>query len=203
MSYAVIHRAKSNIQPSGDGYFISESPPWLLFLADGLGSGNKARHAADIATALAREYCRDPDVKRMQMLPDLLTLCHKKLKNSRGAALGSVVLDKEQINFCGVGNIRLLIAGKTQKLLCSQPGIAGAQIPKRLTVKTVSTKNFTTGFIFSDGISLRSVLRTAEHPFRPLKVLAEEIDMLNGNTDDSTVIVFELNNWTGEPNGNE
>ena len=195
MNFEVIHEAKSNNNPSGDAFFVSQDAPWLMLLADGLGSGDKAKYAANLAVYLFEEYCQGSSNRRTNIFPDLLINCHQKLKRSRGAALGGVILDNDnkQLFFCGVGNIRLVLAGNTRKCFCSQPGIVGAQLPRRITLKAVSTQAYSTGFLFSDGISLRSVLRTAENPFRPLSLLAEEINWLNGNSDDKTLIVFEIN----------
>ena len=39
---------------------------------------------------------------------------------------------------------------------------------------------------------MRSVFKTAAHPYRLPEVLADEIEMINGNTDDRTLIVFSI-----------
>lgn len=196
MDYAVIHHSKSNIDPSGDAYFISRDHPRLFLLADGLGSGEEAREAAEIAASTARTYCCEDAEIRKDMLPDFFINCHKKLKYSRGIAMGAVIFDEEnkQLLFSGVGNVRLILAGNNIKSILCQPGIVGLQLPRLISVKTVSTKDYIMGFLFSDGISIRSVLEAAETPFRLPSKLADEINMLNGNSDDKTLIVFKLVN---------
>lgn len=194
MDYALIHQAKFNIKPSGDAYFISEDSPRLFLIADGLGSGKKARHAADMAVSLAKKACLTPPSGGQDFLLFLFEHCHQKLKHSRGAALGAVLLDSEnsKLLFCGVGNIRLVVAGETIKSISSQPGIIGSQIPRKISVKNISMEDYITGFLFSDGISMRSVFKTAAHPYRLPEVLAAEIERINGNTDDRTLIVFSI-----------
>lgn len=197
MDYEIVYQAKLNNQNHGDAYFISQNSPWLMVVADGLGSGDKARDAANIAVSLARNYCLSSNSAPLKrdIFPDFLIQCHQKLKRTRGAAVAGVVLDAEAeaLTFCGVGNIRLFLAGARGKTLCSQPGIVGVQMPKRISVNKIPLESYATGFLFSDGISLRSVLRAADTPYRPLKILADEIQMLNGNSDDRTLIVFSIN----------
>lgn len=195
LNYALIHQAKFNITPSGDAYYVSEDEPRLFLIADGLGSGEKARDAAEIAISLARKVCLDRSADRRKILPGFFTLCHQKLKNSRGIALGCVLLDDEnkEVLFCGVGNIRFVMAGGKIKSVPSQPGIVGSQLPRRISVKNISTEGYAAGFLFSDGISTRSVYRAASYPYRPPQVLADEIDKLNGCSDDKTLIVFPIN----------
>lgn len=196
LDYVVFCQAKNDIPPSGDCFFISNGAPWLLLLADGLGSGEKARLAADTAVSLAEEFCmKYQDHNRSLLLPNLITRCHQNLKNTRGAAVAGVLLDSEnkRLHFCGVGNIRFTIAGRVIKSLFSQPGIVGVQTLPRVTVKTMSTEGYHTGFLFTDGISLDSVLTIARNPYLSLNKLAEEVILLNNNVrDDKTVIVFSI-----------
>lgn len=195
MDYVVFCRAKNDTPPSGDCFFISDDAPWLLLLADGLGSGEKARFAASTAVSLAEEFCiKYQDHNRSLLLSNLITRCHQNLKNTRGAAVAGVLLDSEnkRLHFCGVGNIRFTAAGKVIKSLFSQPGIVGVQALPRVTVKTMSTEGYHTGFLFSDGISLNSVLTMARNPYLSPKRLAEGVIRLNKSRDDKTVIVFSI-----------
>lgn len=194
MDCAIIHKAKSEGEPNGDMFFVSSEAPRLLVVADGLGSGEKAKNAANIAVDLARDLCLCAPGSRKKVFQDYFLHCHQKLRHSRGAAVAMVLLDPIQgsLTFGGVGNIRLVIAGCKSKTICSQPGIVGVQMPRKMTVKRFSTDGYATGFLFSDGISLRSVLRAAAIPNRPVQLLAEEIDSLNGNSDDKTLLVFSI-----------
>jgi len=194
LDFAIIHKPKLHNSNNGDAYFISQDAPWFLMVADGLGAGDKAKEAANIAVTLAKDFCLKPGCQRRECLPVFLTTCHQKMKRSRGAAIAGVVIDKteEILSFCGIGNIRLLLAGGKHKSVCCQPGIVGVKIPRRISITELKTTPYVTGFLFSDGISVRSVLRAAQDPHRPLPVLAQEIEVLNGNADDQTLIVFSL-----------
>lgn len=198
MDLAIIHKAKTNGTIIGDMYFVSPEAPWLLIVADGLGSGEKARNAANIPIELAKNMCLETsfaaESSREKMFSDLFLECHQKLRRSRGAVMAGVVLEptRQLLTFCGVGNVRLVIAGGKSKYLSSHPGIIGVQMPRRITASQFSTEEYTAGFLFSDGISLRSVLRAAAVPDRPVQLLADEIDSLNGNEDDRTLLVFSL-----------
>lgn len=194
MDYEIVHEAKLNNSHNGDAFFVSDNFPWFLMIADGLGSGEKARRSSNIAASLAKSWCLDPEVCRKEILATFLAHCHQKLKRTRGAAVAGVVVDSKNrvLTFGGIGNIRLVVAGGKQKSLYCQPGIVGVQMPRKICPNEISMEHYTTGFLFSDGISIRSVLRTAQDPHRPLNVLAEEIQKLNGNLDDRTLIVFSF-----------
>lgn len=194
MEHSVIHQAKNYAQPCGDCYYVSDNAPWFFILADGLGSGDEARFAANTAISVAKEFCQKYREDRKLHLSDLICRCHQELKSTRGAAIGGVLLDEDnnELLFCGVGNIRLTLAGRHSKSVFSQPGIVGAQTLPRLSVKGVPLKDYFTGFLFSDGISPESVLAAAQNPYLPLKRLAEEVYRMNKTIDDKTLIVFSI-----------
>lgn len=194
MDYEIVHEAKLNNSHNGDAFFVSDTSPQFLMIADGLGSGVKAKRSSNIAASLAKSWCLDPTVCWKESLTIFLAHCHQKLKRTQGAAIAAVVVDRENriLTFGGIGNIRLVVAGGKQKALYCQPGIVGVQMPRKICTNEISIRNYTTGFFFSDGISIRSVLRAAQDPHRPLNVLAEEILKLNGNLDDRTLIVFSF-----------
>lgn len=191
---AIIHKPKLSNSDNGDAYFISPDAPWFLMIADGLGAGNKARETARVAVSLAQCCCLESPDQRKESLLSFITTCHQKLKRSRGAAVAVVVLDRaeKKLSFCGIGNIRLVLAGSSHKSFCCQPGIVGVKMPRKICVTELDTNRYATGFFFSDGISVRSVLRAAQDPHRPLNIIANEIEELNGNSDDQTLIVFSL-----------
>ena len=194
MDYEILHQAKLNSVHNGDAFFVSEDSPWLFVIADGLGAGEKAGRSSNIAVSLAKNWCLDPSICRKEALPDFLIHCHQKLKRTRGASVAGLIVDckNNTLTFGGIGNIRLVVAGSKRKSLYSQPGIVGVRMPRKICINEISTEHYTTGFFFSDGISIRSVLRAAQDPHRPLVTLKEEIRMLNGNLDDQTLIVFSF-----------
>ncbi|WP_159940418.1 MULTISPECIES: ATP-binding SpoIIE family protein phosphatase [unclassified Nocardiopsis] len=108
---------------SGDALaFRSGAGRRTVMLADGLGHGEPAAEASDLAARFVLDNGGTaPEV--------LLRRLHEELRRTRGIAVALAEVDesRHRLTFCGVGNIgaRLYRGGRWETLL-SQPGIVGA-----------------------------------------------------------------------------
>lgn len=96
---------------------------------DGLGHGPEAGVAADAAVRYVSEHLDD-------RLDTLFAGCDSALRNTRGAAMGIVVVDSEagMVTYAGVGNTRAFIYGDSRHRFSSDYGIVGAGY-RRLVVE--------------------------------------------------------------------
>lgn len=131
--------AKTPSTVSGDAFWYTEDGPRLwTAVVDGLGYGLPAAEAAGVAIASLAQAVEqlsgeneplDPETA----LPDILRGCDKRLRQTRGAALGLALFDAERGAgvFAGVGNIELRVLGPIDQAhpIC-MPGIVGAGLTR-------------------------------------------------------------------------
>jgi len=118
-----IHVPLGGYQNSGDALaFRSGSGRHTVMLADGLGHGDAAAEASDLAVRFVLANGGDAPASLLRGL-------HEVLRRTRGAAVALADIDESghRITFCGVGNVgaRLYGGGRWDALL-SRPGIVGA-----------------------------------------------------------------------------
>ncbi|MEU0007908.1 ATP-binding SpoIIE family protein phosphatase [Streptomyces sp. NPDC006314] len=155
-----------------------------LLLADGLGHGPKAAHAAGAAVAELRRIAHLPPV-------DILRRLHTVLRPTRGAAVSVAQVDTEraELTFAGVGNVGArLRTGNTWTSLLTHPGIVGAYFPARVPLRRVPWHRDSLLVVHSDGLPSRwsppedphllahdpsvvaaTILRDAGSPARPVR----------------------------------
>ena len=109
----------------GDSWGCAQSSDLLtIIIADGLGHGIEAKVASAHAVRILRE---NPTVAP----GDLIELCHRALRGTRGAAVAVARIDraKDIVSFSGVGNISARINSNSRpQNLVSVNGTAGHQI---------------------------------------------------------------------------
>ncbi|WP_258053103.1 SpoIIE family protein phosphatase [Streptomyces sp. Ru73] len=138
-------------QESGDGCTVVDTEDFrTAIVVDGLGHGPAAAEAAQ--TAL-RAFRRVPEAP----LPDVLTTVHRALRRTRGAAVGLLRLHEEHGEYCGVGNIRVLVLGPdgVHHRLTGRPGIAGLQLPAASRVSDLPLGPDGIAVLHTDGINHR------------------------------------------------
>jgi anti-sigma regulatory factor (Ser/Thr protein kinase) len=83
----------------GDAWDINDSPPSRrLLVVDGLGHGPEAAEAAQAAVQAFAG-------KQPATLTELLNDLHSALVTTRGAAAAATEWSRDQVKFCGIGNI--------------------------------------------------------------------------------------------------
>jgi hypothetical protein len=159
---------------------------------DGLGHGPEAAIASQAAITTCYEY---PTLAPAQLLKKM----HIALKNTRGAAVTIVDIDKMQstVQFSGIGNINgIIITNQANHHLLSTDGIVG------VTPMATHPKEFTYScsypalcILHSDGLTTRWALSkypglSSRHPAIIAGVLYR--DFARGN-DDTTLLVLQQN----------
>lgn len=120
----------------------------LLALVDGLGHGERAAQAADLALKLLREA---PEAS----LTALLARLDEGLRQTRGVAIGLARLGPGNLlSAAGVGNVALLLghAGRFAALP-SQPGFVGGGLPARIIEQNRALDPGDLVLLHTDGVS--------------------------------------------------
>ncbi len=119
----------------------------VLALADGLGHGPEAAHAAKLAIHTVGEHLS-------HNCEQLFEVCNDALTSTRGVALSIVIVDteKNQIEVASVGNIRTRLLGEVKDFhFGGARGIVGAGY-RNLLPETASLRNEELIVMFSDGM---------------------------------------------------
>jgi serine phosphatase RsbU (regulator of sigma subunit) len=191
--WGVAGRARREGATSGDRHLVVPIPRGaLVAVVDGLGHGEEAAAAAEIATHALSQH-------PAEALPALVRRCHEALRGTRGAAMTLAVVDVEAgtLMWGGIGNVegRLVRASALERsegpLLLG--GVVGFRTPQlRPTVTPLRAGDI---FILStDGVVPHYVeelvLTDAVQP------MADRILRRFGRDDDALVLVAR---WRGAP----
>jgi len=174
---------------------------WLLAVIDGLGHGQEAFHAAQIAKQVIKE-------SNQPHLSTILSDCHVAMKNTRGAVIGLVFIDygQNRLTWVGTGNAGGKIVWRgdrgrlEQSTLMSMPGIVGFNLPKP-NQQVYNMKPGTLIIMFTDGISDRWVFPEGNWLFEmETEALAARLMKSYGkDTDDSLIAVVRYPNGDQRP----
>lgn len=125
LATGVVSLAKPGSPVCGDGWLVEEKADRsVIAVADGLGHGPLAAEAAEAVLGLVAKHSeRGPAA--------ILKEAHEALRNTRGAAVAIVELDRaaRRLRFAGLGNVdgRLFLASESHHLV-SHNGTAGREI---------------------------------------------------------------------------
>ncbi len=179
-------RPKQGQSVSGDTYVICEleQNQMLIAVIDGLGGGDEAARAADLAANVVRSHPNYP-------LGDLIRQSHTVLHNTRGVVMALLRLDgnEHRAEFVGVGNIGIQVYSSQQIKPISKNGILGYRLPALLQLRYTYNPG-DTFVLYSDGISSRFSLDTTLNLKLTPQLLADSILQTYGKPiDDATVVV--------------
>jgi phosphoserine phosphatase RsbX len=116
---------------SGDLHFVCCAPHSVLIaVIDGIGHGQEAAEVASAAAAVLRGAVDEPIIS-------LITLCHEKLRGSRGVVMSLASVDARHgmMTWLGVGNVQGVLIradakqGPARETLLLRAGVVGAQLP--------------------------------------------------------------------------
>ncbi len=188
LEYYVKARPMEGMAVSGDAFLVTEAAGGVLVcVMDGLGHGEEAAKAAEVAKGLISRYAGDA-------LLDLVRHCHEGLKQTRGIVASFVRFEPEEdaISWVGVGNVEALVfnrdAGSKYKreALASRGGVIGYTLPSlHCSSLAVHAGDFlvmaTDGIAgaFIDGIDLDA----------PLALMADRIVEEYGKTSDDVLVL--------------
>lgn len=146
-------RSVDRAAESGDRCIVTPTHEGaLLVVVDGLGHGEKAAEAAQVAVATVHEFTDSS-------ILSIFSRCHERLKGTRGVVMSLALINAAErtMTWAGVGNVEgLLIRGGTgsearKSHLIQSRGVIGDRLPPLV----VSTKSMSEGDIvicFTDGI---------------------------------------------------
>lgn len=180
---------------SGDRGLVIPFPNGVLAAAvDGLGHGEAAYLAAEVATATMGMHAEEEPTA-------LVKICHHQLKSTRGAvmSLASINAHEGVMTWLGIGNVdgqlwRVIAHPPTRESLLTRSGVVGYQLPPlrayRLSVTAGDLLIFTT-----DGISSNYAKHLpADDPmlrYQQVHEIARRIlDRSGKTTDDALVLVI-------------
>lgn len=176
----------------GDGFSSTLSPDYVrLFLGDGLGHGEDAAKAVEMAIDAFQACTETEPAETIRYIND----CVKK---TRGlvATVAIFNLKEKTWKICGVGNIATKILGPTfSKGYMAYNGIIGLNLPRTLNAQEISYEKGQHVIMCSDGIKSRWDLLKYPSILRyDLSVLgASLIKDFGRYTDDMSVLACKIN----------
>ena len=145
---------------SGDRYWAGDVANGMMFaVIDGLGHGQAAAAASDIAIATLERHVGDP-------LIELLRRCHESLRGTRGVAMSLAVFNTENamLTWIGVGNVEGTLlrrdSGLPSDKLLLRNGVVGIHLPiLRAGELAVQSGDILT--MVTDGVTAEGPLRVS------------------------------------------
>lgn len=172
----------------GDAWSVREfGARQLICIVDGLGHGPLAAMASARAIAVF-EAARPDDTPAA-----IMTRAHEQLKETRGAVMGILALDRQAntADYCGIGNIAAAIhLGTESRHLLSIEGTVGYRMRGTRT-QTVPWESTAVAVLYTDGLSgrwgpARYPGLLSRHPSLIASVLFRDHAR---DTDDATIVV--------------
>jgi len=188
IEYGVARLTLPGEAASGDHFLVKDGADGdLVAVVDGIGHGEEAAAAAQVAVATLEQQPATP-------LDSLLRLCHERLEGTRGVVISLAAFhpSKPAMAWVGVGNVDgLLLRARPDKQLRDEAlllrrGIAGIRLPPiSIRVHTISEGD--TLVLATDGI--RDGFRDAIGRHAPPQQIADRILAEYGTrTDDALVL---------------
>jgi phosphoserine phosphatase RsbX len=139
---------------SGDKYVVQASRDGVLIgVVDGLGHGNEAAAAAQIAISTLQEH-------RDESIVSLVELCDKELKGSRGVVmcLAAINVRDETLTWIGIGNVDAVLLHSDTNTIPSHEHVLlrGGVVGYNLPILQTDTLPISTGDLLilrTDGIN--------------------------------------------------
>jgi len=131
LEWGIANRVLAGERVSGDRHVVCFFPGGALAaVIDGVGHGEEAAEAAEIAAKVLQERASEP-------VPLLVEACHEALKGTRGAVMSVVSFqaDEAQLAGIGVGNVETVFLRATPdgekigEFLVLRSGLVGSRLP--------------------------------------------------------------------------
>lgn len=174
---------------SGDRHLVSPYPDgFLIAVVDGLGHGEEAAAAAEVAISTLQTHILEPVIPLMKQ-------CHEALKRTRGAAISVASFSgaDDSMTWLGVGNVEGVLLRADRNAIPAQeeiklfPGVAGYRLPSlRAAVTPVNPGDLV--IFFTDGIR-RDFLSEPIPRQSPQLIAGRICEKHSKRTDDALVLV--------------
>ncbi len=168
MEYGFAVASVDGQRESGDTHVVQYGEDLALIAAiDGIGHGDSAAAAAQIAAEVIRSHGTEP-------LEELAQICHHELRSTRGAVMSLASIDPRtgQMQWLGVGNVQGIVQragsamGTAQEALLLRAGVVGAQLPvvhsTSVTLQAGDTIVFATDGVQSEFVRDLSAIETPQ-----------------------------------------
>jgi anti-sigma regulatory factor (Ser/Thr protein kinase) len=184
---SVYSRPKPGFKSNGDAYFIKRyEDNAIVSVIDGIGHGDKAFEASQIALGVLENRFRDE-------LEKIVFDIHRKSRGSRGCVMAIVRVHKEgRIEYLGVGNIRTQIyTADMYKRLVSFDGLLGSNM-RTLRTDRIELSTPCLVVMHSDGVSSFN-FDDKRIVYRPVMELAKEsFEKYKKSSDDATLLITRI-----------
>jgi anti-sigma regulatory factor (Ser/Thr protein kinase) len=172
----------------GDGWAVALHEDRLsAVVADGLGHGPHAAHAADAALDV---FAADP----FAPIETYVQQAHTGLQTTRGAALFAMHLDASaRLRYAGAGNVMgRIVSGVFDRSMLTQHGTAGVQV-RKTEVATLEVPEHAVAVVHSDGIASRWKAQELVPLLQrdPALIAAALLWQQSRGRDDATVLVVK------------
>lgn len=200
ISYGAASLTLTGQTKSGDCYLVREHGRGVLIaVVDGLGHGQDAADAAEMAkSALEEQGSTNP--------LSLLLYCHEKLRRTRGAAITVVSIDRmaETLTWIGVGNVECVLLrsrpGKDKpqrEFVVLRGGVVGYHLPS-IYPATTPIRPGDIMIFCTDGVS-REFLENTSSGMEPQELADLILRRYSLKTDDALVLVARYNGGSHGP----
>jgi anti-sigma regulatory factor (Ser/Thr protein kinase) len=171
----------------GDQAVVAWTGAGVRFLvADGVGHGEPARDAADLAAQAFAELPGAP-------VDELVRACDERLRGSRGAALLAGVATGRAFDHVSLGNIEVAAIGRDARPFGGRHhGVAGSprRPPGRFVVERTALADGDALAVWTDGIPAHIALPVGVG-HQPALAVAEAVMALRRGDDDALVLVIK------------
>ena len=167
----------------GDAFVVVSGERTTIAVADGLGHGEHARHAADVVCSYVQEHADDG-------LEDILRGASVAAKQTRGAAVALVRIDQSAatLSFASIGNVELQSRATQPFRPVPAPGIVARPL-RRVMVFEHKIEVEDVFVIYTDGLSSR--FQFEDHSDGSAEEIAENLVATYGKSyDDATCVVI-------------
>lgn len=175
----------------GDAWVAASRPNGLLLaVIDGLGHGAAAAEASNRA-------CRILHDSAEEQLEVLATLCHRALRDTRGAAVTLAFIHRDgRLRWLGVGNVEAVVVrartegGSQHDSLMLLPGVIGYHVPA-LREAEIRLSAGDTLVMATDGVR-SSFVEALSGRDTPARTAQRILDDYGKRTDDALVLAAAL-----------
>ena len=174
---------------SGDRHVVHPCPNGVMLAAiDGLGHGQEAATAADLAATILTKHTQESMI-------GIVNRCHSQLRETRGVVMSLAVINAVEgdLTWMGVGNVEGVVvraapsANPRQESLLLRSGVLGSQLPSLcasiIPIMRGDTLIFVTDGVqsnFSHGVSVSD---------RPQLIADRILAEFSKGSDDALVLV--------------
>ena len=174
---------------SGDRHVVHSCPTGVMLAAiDGLGHGQEAATAADLAATILTNHAQESMIA-------IVKHCHAQLRETRGVVMSLAVINalEGDLTWLGIGNVGGVVvraavaANPRQESLLLRGGVVGNQLPS-LYASIIPIMRGDTVILVTDGI--RSNFADVVNVSDPPQLIADRIlAECSKGSDDALVLV--------------